>query len=401
MRSKLCIFPFMLAGLISLLCPPRAHAQDPATPGVGERILFPFVAAPSAFSNPWPPNFAQRQSLNAFLTWQITGPEWAGATFSVLLEPDDETPDQLLMVGLSRPSYDPYTFAEDTIYYWQIVAENPSGQRASGPVWQFRTDYFPDPPELGSLVYVPAGEFTMGCDPLNSGFECYGEQLPLHAVWLDAFYMDKHAITNVEYRACIAAGVCHYPRRGSIEGEPYFDQAEYDLFPVLYVSHWDAQDYCDWVGKRLPTEAEWEKAARGSIDTRPWPWGSDAWDCTNMNRCRDSDDWFPVRVDDMHRGQSPYGVLNMAGNTGEWLQDYYLPDYYKNSPYANPVNTKEWNPQYGWKYFSIRGGGFHDHWYYARTNHRKFGHWGETPGDDKPLYRSFRIGIRCAQDATP
>ncbi len=388
--------------LAALLLPQPARAQDPTVPPAADgRILLPIVALPWSLGEPWPANGAERQSLNTFLTWKVVDPGWTDATFAVYLEPDDETPDQLLALGLSNASFDPYTFAENTLYYWQVAAEKPDGQRSLSPVWHFRTDYFPDPPELGSMVFVPEGEFQMGCDPLASGFTCFPEQMPLHAVYLDAFWMDKHEITNGEYLNCIHAGVCNWPRRGSVEGHDYFGHSNFDLFPILYVSRWDAQDYCGWVGKRLPTEAEWEKAARGTIDTRPWPWGSEDWDCTNMNRCRGSEDWFPVRVDDMHRGQSPYGVLNMAGNTAEWLQDYYYPEYYANSPYLNPVNTKEWNPQYEWKYFSIRGGGFHDHWYYGRTNHRKFGHWGELPGDDKPLYRSFRVGIRCASSVAP
>ena len=387
--------------LAAWLLPQPAYAQEPAAPAAGDRILLPVVAGPSPFAAPWPADGAQRQSLNTFLTWEVVGPDWADATLSLYLEADDASPDQLLAAGLPSYSYDPYTFAEDTVYYWQIVAEKPDGARNASPVWHFRTDYFPNPPELGSMVYIPAGEFQMGCDPLNSGFECFGEQLPLHTVYLDAFWMDKHEITNAEYLQCAYAGACNWPRKGSVETHDYLGKAEYDLFPILYVSRWDADDYCGWVGKRIPTEAEWEKAARGSIDTRPWPWGSEDWDCTRMNRCRGSEDWFPARVDDFHQGQSPYGVLNMAGNTAEWLQDFYDPGYYARSPYANPVNTSEWEEDFELRRFSIRGGGFHDHWYYARTNHRKFGHWGDWPGDDAPLYRSFRVGIRCASSSAP
>jgi formylglycine-generating enzyme required for sulfatase activity len=400
MRQRLILFCIILLALFALVPAQSVRAQEPAADG-GRRILLPVVATPAIFANPWPADNAQRQSLNAFLTWQVIHPDWLDANFSVYLTADDSTPDTLLAVGLRKASYDPYTFAENTLYYWQIVAEKPDGRRAASPVWHFQTDYFPFPPELGSMVYVPEGEFMMGCDPLHAGFDCFGEQLPLHAVWLSAFWLDKYEVTNLEYRTCVAAGVCDNPRRGSLEGEAYFDQPQYDFFPVVFVSHWDAEDYCGWVGKRLLTEAEWEKAARGSIDTRPWPWGDEPWNCTNMNRCRESDEWFTVAVDNMHPGQSPYGALNMAGNTAEWLQDWYFPDYYKESPYINPVNTTEWNPQWGWKYYSIRGGSFHDNWYYSRTNHRKFGHWGEEPGDDKPLYRSFRTGIRCASSSAP
>lgn len=401
MRQNRSLGLLILIALFATLAGGRAHAQVPAGPTGGDRILLPIIAGPSIFEEPWPANGAERQSLNAFLTWKVNSPEWAGATFSVMLEPEDNTPDQLLTVGLAKASYDPYTFAENTVYYWQVMAELANGRRSASPVWHFRTDYFPDPPELGSMVYVPAGEFQMGCDPNNSGYECFGEESPLHPVWLDAFYLDKHQITNGEYLECIYAGACRWPRTGSVEQHDYFGKAAFDLFPILYVSRWDAEDYCRWVDKRLPTEAEWEKAARGSIDTRPWPWGSEPWDCTNVNRCRGSEDWFPVRVDDMHRGQTPYGALNMAGNAADWLQDYYDPGYYTRAPYKNPVNTNEWEEDYELRRFSIRGGGFHDHWWYARTSHRKFGHWGDWPFDDKPLYRSFRVGFRCASSSAP
>ncbi len=370
-------FFIAFAALIALVTVHPVHAQEPATPTEGSRLLMPIVAGPLPFSEPWPADGAQRQSLNTFLKWKLDGPQWAGATFDVYLSPENPNPDQLLAAWLPKTSYDPYTLDEDTTYYWRIVAEMPDGRRTASPIWHFRTDFFPDPPEVGSKVYVPAGEFQMGCDPLNSGFECFGEQLPLHAVWIDAFYMDKYEVTNKEYLDCVHAGACHWPRKGSIEGKDYLGKEKYDYFPITYVSHWDAADYCGWVGKRLPTEAEWEKATRGTIDTRPWPWGSEDWDCTNMNRCRGSEDWFPVRVDDMHRGQTPYGALNMAGNVAEWVQDYYNPYYYQKSPYANPVNTSEWEEDYKLKRFSIRGGSFHDNWFYARTSHRKFGHWGD------------------------
>lgn len=121
---------------------------------------------------------------------------------------------------MSRRSYDPYTFAEDTLYYWQVVAERPNGERSASPVLALPHRSFPNPPELGSMVYIPAGEFQMGCDPLNSGVECFGEQLPLHTVYLDAFWMDKHEITNAEYLQCTYAGAVP-AAKGSVEGRDY------------------------------------------------------------------------------------------------------------------------------------------------------------------------------------
>ncbi len=382
----------------------RAHAQEPAAPTGGDRILLPIIAGPSIFTEPWPANGAERQSLNAFLTWKVDSPEWAGATFSVLLEPDDDSPDQLLAAGLPKANFDPYTFAEDTIYYWRVVAELPNGRRSASPAWHFRTDYFPETPELGSMVYVPAGEFQMGCDPLNSGFECFYEQLPLHVVYLDSFAFDKYEVSNQEYRACVDAGACNLPKKtSSLLGTSYYYAAAYASFPVVYVSHWDADDYCQWAGKRLPTEAEWEKAARGSIDTRPWPWGDENWTCETVNRCTKDPDWFPARVDDFRPGQSPYGALNMSGNVFEWLQDDYSPLYYGSSPYANPVNREQydWGDGKNHSYYAIRGGSYHDNWFYARVSHRKYGHLSDPEINDFPYYRSLRVGIRCAMTIAP
>jgi len=378
--------------------------DSPGTPTVEPTGVAYLPAAYKAppFAKPYPPDESIRRSLNTYLTWNLIDPKFQGATFTIYLEANDSTPDEVAASNYGGQVFDPPTFAENTEYFWQIVADDAAGNHAESDIWSFKTDYFLDPPEVGSMVDVPAGPFLMGCDPNNSGaYPCSYVDVPLHEVYLDAFQIDKFEVTNKEYRACTDVGACNLPRKfiSNID-EPYFYNADYDYFPVMYVSHWDAEDYCSWVGKRLPTEAEWEKAARGAVDTRPWPWGSEHYTCDTLNRCGD---FHPERVDDFRGGQSPYGAVNLAGNVFEWVQDHYYDYYYTISPYANPVNTEQLQDE-NVIYFSIRGGSYHDNWWYSRTFHRKGGHWGDTVlegSNDKPLFRSFRVGFRCASSGIP
>jgi formylglycine-generating enzyme required for sulfatase activity len=198
-------------------------------------------------------------------------------------------------------------------------------------------------------ILIPAGSFQMGCDSSNPAESCNSWEQPLHTVTLSTYTIDKYEVTNARYQACVTAGGCTVP--GSVDSSkrsPYYGTSTYADYPVLNVDWFQANAFCAWAGKRLPTEAEWEKAARGSSDTRKYPWGNSAPDCTKTNY--DSCVGDTSRVGSYPSGASPYGVMDMAGNVDEWVQDWYDSSYYSVSPSNNPQG-----PETG-TYRVLRGG---------------------------------------------
>jgi serine/threonine-protein kinase len=183
-------------------------------------------------------------------------------------------------------------------------------------------------------VYVPAGEFIMGSNHPDDkksveGGRAYVE-IPVHTVSLDGYWIDKYEITNGQYKACVDADVCQPPHITYSATRPkYFGNPEYSNYPVIWVSWYMARTYCEWVGRRLPTEAEWEKAARGT-DGRRYPWGNEELSGERANFC---DANCPLTIANFNyndgyadtapvgsfpAGASPYGALDMAGNVWEW-----------------------------------------------------------------------------------
>jgi eukaryotic-like serine/threonine-protein kinase len=223
------------------------------------------------------------------------------------------------------------------------------------------------------MVYVPKGGFPMGS---NDGSQ---DERPVHLVYLDAFWIDQTEVTNTQYARCVDDGICDLPA----DPTQYYIEESAD-HPVVYVDWKDANTYCQWAGRRLPTEAEWEKAARGT-DSRTFPWGNDG-DCSRANfwDCPQFETTSPVGFYG-ERGVSPFGTHDMAGNVWEWVFDWYASDYYQYSPTRNPTG-----PASG-IYHVWRGGSWNCNQTSARSVER---------GNFNPDYWRDLIGFRCAMSPT-
>lgn len=185
------------------------------------------------------------------------------------------------------------------------------------------------------MVKVPAGPFTRGSDTGDA------DEKPVRQIYLDAFWIDKHEVTAAQYRECVRKGGCKRPEETGT-GCTYDEQSKGD-HPINCVNWFEADAYCRWAGKALPTEAQWEKAARGT-DARTYPWGNDTPTCrhaiireNNATGCGRSETW---PVGSKPDGASPYGALDMVGNVWEWTADWYESDYYTKAPSRNPPGPK-------------------------------------------------------------
>jgi len=252
-----------------------------------------------------------------------------------------------------------------------------------------------------SMALVSAGSFEMGSDADDALAECkkfrddcelswYEDEEPVHIVTLDDFYIDQYEVTNARYAECVEAGVCDPPSEtSSYTRSSYYNNADFANYPVIYVSWQDAQSYCQWRNARLPTEAEWEKAARGGLGGTLYPWG-DVFDGTLANYCdlnctfdhKDTDynDAYEEAAPVGSYASTGYGLYDMSGNVWEWTQSLYQ-DY----PY-DPADGREDLESSGTRV--RRGGSWYLDPYFLRVADRD--NYG-------PAYSTSDIGFRCVR----
>jgi formylglycine-generating enzyme required for sulfatase activity len=228
-------------------------------------------------------------------------------------------------------------------------------------------------------VDVPAGDFMMGCNS-TVDTECNSDEKPYHKVTLSDFAIDKNLVTAVEYKQCVASGACSAPAAGDT---CTYGVAGKEVFPVNCVTWNQAGAYCQWRGKHLPTEAQWEKAARGT-DGRKYPWGNSSLDCSHaVMRANGCSSPNLTRIGSKPAGASPYGALDMAGNVWEWVADWYGAGYYSTSPAANPQGPSTGTQK------STRGGSYDTTLTsLMRTSSRS---------NSNPASAFDNVGFRCAK----
>jgi len=220
------------------------------------------------------------------------------------------------------------------------------------------------------MMLVPEGTFTMGT-------EGYASERPVHEVYLKAYYMDIYEVTNAEYRLCVKDGVCSLP-----ENTDKYNDPTHIEHPVVYVDWYQASTFCEWRGARLPSEAEWEKAARGT-DGRMYPWGNASRSCDIANYHSSCyHDTTPVGK--FADGKSPYGMYDMAGNVWEWVSTIYQPYPYSIADGREDLNSSESRVLRGGAYSFFEG--------IVTTTYRNRG----GPGNS-----GNAIGFRCTKDAMP
>ena len=225
------------------------------------------------------------------------------------------------------------------------------------------------------MVLVPAGAFTMGSE------EGDDDEQPVHHVFLDSFYLDTFEVTNGRFAKFVAAIQSEPPWGFADQETPVVDADR----PVRWVNWMDAIGYCLWAGKRLPTEAEWEKAARGT-DGRVYPWGNDPPTPAQAVFGLKEGDETVSPVGTRAPGQSPYGIHDLAGNLYEWTTDWYDDGFYTTTPPSNPRGPAAGTAKVQ------RGGSYINAPYRLRSTFR-------TKGD--PTEHDPHVGFRCAQDVPP
>lgn len=267
------------------------------------------------------------------------------------------TPETIVVVvtATSEPVVEPPSVEPTEVVFAPVAISGP--QNGDTMTWL----------DGSTLVYIPNGDFTMGN---NNGYDA-----PAHKVTLSSYWIQQTSVTNRMYEQCVKAGGCSAPTQQL--GGPVFTNPEYASHPVVGVNWDQAQAYCTWVQGSLPTEAQWEKAARGQ-NGNTYPWGEAKPTCNllNFGNCYGR----TTNVDAYDAGQSPFGILDMAGNVFEWVADWYDAQYYSQSPAENPTG-----PVSG-QYRVIRGSSFESVEEQTISAIRRFDEQGDSRRD---------TGFRC------
>jgi formylglycine-generating enzyme required for sulfatase activity len=322
-------------------------------------------SAPNQPTNPNPPHLAPNQRATVNLNWSCSDSDGDPITYDVYFGTGSTPP--LVISGQADTTYEPGTLDNTTTYYWRIVAHDDQGNETSGPTWSFTTSAI-------GMVMIPAGTFSMGADYQSNA-------LPIHSVNLPAFYIDRYEVTNAEYKAFCDATSRAYPQDPFFYTN-YFTSPTYVDYPVVNVTWYDARDYAEWAGKRLPSEAEWERAAKGAVDNRQWPWG-DVWNVSYAN-ANGSDEWaYQAPVGTFPDGISQEGCYDMAGNVAEWCEDDWHSDYV-----GAPADGSAWIDE-------PRGD----------SRLERGGTWGSSSTETRCAYRltadpsgrAYNVGFRCAR----
>ncbi len=245
------------------------------------------------------------------------------ATFTTQTDADGN----FTLSGLPAGTYRLTAHQEGVDYY-------PSQRAVNLPPNTSGQNFNTDP---STTIYIAAGYFWMGCE---LSFNCPADEMPTHQVMLDAYWIDKNLVTNAQYAYCVSAGACTPPYdTSSMTRSSYYGNPAFANYPVINERWSQANDYCAWAGKRLPSEAEWEMAARGAIvggtgHVYSYPWGNQAPTCSLANFTDGSNLCVgdTSAVGSYPGGASPYGVLDMAGNVWEWVNDWYGENYYSVAP---------------------------------------------------------------------
>ena len=270
-------------------------------------------------------------------------------------------------------------------YYYRVSAYYPGGNSVYSNEVSAALPAGAAPPS--GMASVPADCFQMG-DPSNVGLD---NERPAHPVCLSAFQMDIKEVANSEYFRCVDTGPCKRPgdTGSASDRSPYYGKTTYANYPVIFISWSQAKTYCEWLEKRLPTEAEWEFAARGGLPGKKYPWGDEDPVCTSgaFNGAQDGSCFAPGETahDTAPMGYfapNGFGLYDLAGNVSEWVNDWYDAGYYSSSPVLNPTG-----PGYA-TYRVLRGGSFYSNMNDLRVSRRDF---------DTPATQNSTYGFRCVK----